>query len=308
MASAAKPVSSILVTGGAGYIGTHVVAALDQAGHNVVAFDIATGAGEFQRGDIGDRARVNTVLRDYDIDTVIHLAASTSASESVSESWKYYQNNTIKTHELLRCCEAHGVERFVFASSAAVYGKPTRRCVEDMLTRPISPYGWTKLLSEYALHGERMRHVIFRYFNVAGGRSRPGSPALVSVACEAACGVRSEVPLFGDGSAVRDYIHVQDLANAHVAAIDYLTRGGPSTIINCGLGRGVSVREVLDTVASISDAALPIREVDPRVGDPANVVADNSRLKRLLAWQPRYASIEAIVSDAMRCERDRLAT
>ena len=312
--------SNILITGGAGYIGSHAGKLLGQAGHRLVTLDnLSKGFagsvthGELVVGDTGDGALVSQLLGDYQIDTVMHFAAWTIVPESVAEPLKYYENNTSNARTLMDCAVRHNVRHFVFSSTAAVYGiPPDGRCAETTVTAPINPYGASKLMAEQMLRdacaASRMRHVILRYFNVAGcdpegqiGQSTKGATLLVKVACEAAAGARPGVSVFGtdyptrDGTGVRDYIHVCDLAEVHQLAMRYLEAGGESRTLNCGYGRGYSVREVLDTVASVSGRPLAITYAGRRAGDPPELVADSSEMTRLFNWQPRHDQLETIV-------------
>ena len=320
--------NNILVTGGAGYIGSHVVKLLGQAGMRAVTLDnLSKGQrdavlyGSLVVGDTGDRELLLRVLREEAIDTVMHFAAFTIVPESVSDPLKYYGNNTCATRNLLQCCVEAGVSQLVFSSTAAVYGIPPGDgiCDEQSSTVPINPYGTSKLMSELMLadvcraHG--MRAVILRYFNVAGsdpdgeiGQSTPGSTLLIKVAAEAIVGKREHVQVFGtdyptpDGTGIRDYIHVTDLANAHVDALHYLNRGGASVTLNCGYGHGYSVREVLDTVRRLG-GAFKIIESPRRAGDPPSLTARAERVKQVLGWQPRYDSLDTIVETSMAWER-----
>ncbi len=319
---------TVLVTGGAGYIGSHVVKLLGDAGRDVVTLDNlskgfaeAVVHGELVVGDTGDRALVARLLREHAVDTVMHFAALTVVPESVADPLRYYANNTCNTRNLLECCAAHGVRHFVFSSTAAVYGIPDDGLAgEDSPTRPINPYGASKLMSEQMLAdlcaASELRAVALRYFNVAGcdpdghiGQSTPGATLLVKVACEAALGKRAELAIFGtdyptpDGTGVRDYIHVCDLADAHLSALEYLEAGGASTTLNCGYGHGYSVREVLDTMARVHGAPLPIVESPRRAGDPPTLVARAERIRELLGWQPRLDDLQAIVASSLRWER-----
>ena len=319
---------NVLVTGGAGYIGSHVVRQLGELGHHIVVLDnLSKGfreavlAGDLVVGDTGDRALVSGVLRDHAITAVMHFAAYTIVPESVSNPLKYYGNNTCNTRSLLECCAEAGVKHFIFSSTAAVYGIPEALpATEDSPTAPINPYGMSKLMSEHMLRdlsaASPLRHVILRYFNVAGsdpggriGQSTPEATLLIKVACEHAAGKRSSVAIFGtdyrtpDGTGVRDYIHVEDLADAHVKALDYLAGGGGSVTLNCGYGHGYSVREVLDTVARVEGAPLNVIERPRRAGDPPSLVAGASRIRATLGWTPRYDDLEVIVRTSLAWER-----
>ena len=261
------------------------------------------------------------LLAERQVATVMHFAAHTVVPESVENPLKYYRNNTCNTRSLLSCCEAAGVSEFIFSSTAAVYGVPADGvCSEDSPTRPINPYGTSKLMSEWMLRDlarvGRIRYVTLRYFNVAGadpggriGQCTQQATLLVKVACEAAVGKRPGVSIFGtdyptrDGTGVRDYIHVEDLAEAHVKALEYLGGGGDSVTLNCGYGHGYSVREVLDTVARLNRAPLEIREAPRRPGDPPELVARAERIGQVLGWSPRYDDLEVIVRPSLEWER-----
>jgi UDP-glucose 4-epimerase len=319
---------TILVTGGAGYIGSHVVGQLQQRGEHVVVLDNlysgfreAVGDAELVVGDVGDRELVTHTLDRHGIDTVMHFAAHTVVPESVADPLKYYGNNTCNTRNLLACCVDGGVRHFVFSSTAAVFGMPPGGVAEeDTPTAPINPYGASKLMSEMMLRdvsaATRLRHVILRYFNVAGcdpqgriGQSTPNATLLIKVACEHAAGRRARLSLFGtdydtpDGTCIRDYIHVSDLADAHLRALDYLRTGGTSTTLNCGYGHGYSVRQVLDAVGRVSGKTLNVEEQPRRPGDPPVLVARSDRLKALLGWQPQYDNLDTIVRTALAWER-----
>jgi len=319
---------SILVTGGAGYIGSHVVALLGDAGQPVVTLDnLYTGFresvlhGDFVEGDMGDMALVSKVLADYQVDTVMHFAAHTIVPESVAEPLKYYGNNTAKTRNLLECCHKAGVKNFVFSSTAAVYGMPEDNIArEDSPLKPINPYGTSKLMSEWMLRdlsaASDLRHVALRYFNVAGsdpqgriGQSTRKATLLIKVAAEAAVGKRPGVSIFGtdyptpDGTGIRDYIHVTDLAHAHLDALEYLRKGGTSTTLNVGYGHGYSVREVLEAVQRVDGKPLQITEQPRRAGDPPSLVAHAERVREVLGWTPRHDDLDFIVKTSLEWER-----
>lgn len=323
--------NSILVTGGAGYIGSHVVKLLGRTGHRVVTLDnLSKGRrdavlyGDLVVGDTGDASLVSRLLREYEVDTVMHFAAFTIVPESVSEPLKYYRNNTCSTRSLLECCVAHGVQHFIFSSTAAVYGLPEGGiCDETTPTQPINPYGQSKLMSEHMLRdvcqASLMRAAVLRYFNVAGsdpdgeiGQSTPGATLLVKVAVEAAVGTRDSVAIFGtdyttpDGTGIRDYIHVSDLASAHLAALEYLANGGNTLTVNCGYGHGYSVREVLDAVNRIGNIELAVRECPRRAGDPDMLISRAERIKNVFAWEPRYDKLDDIVATSLAWERKLL--
>ena len=325
--------SSILVTGGAGYIGSHVLRQLRERGERVVVLDnLSTGyrsavlGAPLVVGDTGDRDVVARVLAEHSIDTVLHFAAHTIVPESVSDPLKYYGNNTCATRNLLEQCDRAGVRHFVFSSTAAVYGIPEGGlAAEGSPTVPINPYGLSKLMSEWMLRdlaaAASLRYVALRYFNVAGsdpggriGHTAPNATLLVKVACQHAVGLRPRVSVFGtdyptpDGTGVRDYIHVEDLASAHLCALDYLRGGGESTTLNCGYGHGYSVREVLDMVCRVRGGQpLTVVEAPRRAGDPPSLVAVAERIRATLRWQPRHDDLETIVRTQFDWERRLLA-
>lgn len=319
---------SILVTGGAGYIGSHVVRQLGERGERVVILDnLSTGFrsavlnGLLIVGDTGDRELVDRLLQEHGIDTVMHFAAHTVVPESVSNPLKYYGNNTCCTRSLLQSCAAAGIKHFVFSSTAAVYGIPEGGvAAEDSPTQPINPYGTSKLMSEWMLRdlaaASALRYVVLRYFNVAGsdpggriGQSTINGTLLTKVACETAVGKRPHVSIFGtdyptpDGTGVRDYIHVEDLASAHVKALEYLRSGGESRTLNCGYGHGYSVREVLSMVNRLN--GQPIRTVEQarRAGDPPTLVARAQRVREVLGWTPQFNDLSVIVQSQLAWER-----
>ena len=320
--------NKVLVTGGAGYIGSHVVQQLVGRGEQVVVIDnLSTGFREAVRGaelvvgNIGDRALVSEVLTTHHVDAVLHFAAHTVVPESVSDPLRYYGNNTVNTCNLLASCAEAGVDKFIFSSTAAVYGLTDNGIAdEDTPTQPYNPYGRSKLMSEMMLRDfcatGAMRHVILRYFNVAGcdpqgriGHSAPLATLLIKAACEHAVGKRDSLSIYGtdyetpDGTGIRDYIHVEDLATAHLCALDYLRGDGASLILNCGYGHGYSVREVLDAVARIGGHPLNIIELPRRAGDLPMLIACSDRLKEVLDWRPRYDDLDVIVRTALQWER-----
>ncbi len=322
----------ILVTGGAGYIGSHVVKQLGPMGERLVIIDnLSTGFrdavlhGDFVEGDTGDMELVSRVLREYDVESVIHFAAHTIVPESVENPLKYYGNNTCKTRNLLECCQKAGVKHFIFSSTAATYGIPEGSlCSEDTPTSPINPYGMSKLMSETMLRDLSLacdlRHVILRYFNVAGsdpdgqiGQSTKNATLLIKVAAEVAVGKREKLYVFGtdyptaDGTGVRDYIHVSDLADAHIQALDYLRHGGQSTLLNCGYGHGYSVREVINAVNRVHGLPITVQEQPRRAGDPPALVAAVDKIHRTLKWKPRFDDLEFIVKTSLEWEKRLLA-
>ncbi|MEM3553951.1 MAG: UDP-glucose 4-epimerase GalE [Candidatus Bathyarchaeia archaeon] len=313
----------ILVTGGAGYIGSHTVKELLRAGYEVVAVDdLTSGHREFVltkhfvQADIRNRASLEEIFRCYPIQAVMHFAALTSVPESVADPGRYYEVNLLGSLNLLEVMLTFGVKRLVFSSSAAVYGDPEKIPIpEDHPTRPKSPYGKSKLmfeeiLSDYA-HAYGFSYISLRYFNAAGsdpegeiGEWHEPERHLIPIVLEAALGKRPYVEIFGtdydtpDGTGVRDYIHVMDLAWAHVLALKYLEAGGKSGVYNLGIGRGYSVQEVIEISRKVTGREIPVREASRRPGDPAILVADPTRAQKELGWQPRYTSLEPIVDTA----------
>jgi UDP-glucose 4-epimerase len=320
----------ILVTGGAGYIGSHAVLALRDAGWPVVVIDnLVTGFRwavpddvVFVEGNIGNSALVSATLKTHNIGAILHFAGSVVVPESVDNPLKYYDNNTNNSRGLIASAINAGVRHFIFSSTAATYGIPDESPVrEDMPTMPINPYGMSKLMTEHMLRDVAAAHdfnyCALRYFNVAGadpqgrsGQSTAGATHLIKVAVEAALGRRSHVSVFGtdfdtaDGTGVRDYIHVSDLAAAHVLALEHLmAEPAQSHTLNCGYGRGFSVLDVLDTVDRITN--LPITRVmeGRRAGDPDALISDNSKITQRFDWKPRYANLQTIVEHALQWER-----
>ena len=318
----------VLVTGGAGYIGSHVVRQLGEAGHDIVVFDnLSTGyrwavtAGELVVGDLADEAAIDRLFSEHRFEAVLHFAANIVVPESVANPLKYYSNNTRNTLNLLKAVERHQVPYMVFSSTAAVYGMPEQTVLtEDLPLAPINPYGASKMMSERMIMdladtGD-LNYVILRYFNVAGanpdgllGQATPEATHLIKVASECVTGQRDGMSVFGtdydtrDGTCIRDYIHVEDLAKAHVMALEYMARGGESQVLNCGYGRGFTVREVIDVVKSESGVDFPVEETGRRAGDPAALMADNTRIKDVLGWQPDYDDLNTIVRTALAWEK-----
>jgi UDP-glucose 4-epimerase len=328
---------TVLVTGGAGYIGSHTVRQLVAAGYRVVVLDdLSTGhrwavapQATLVEGNAGDSSLVGALIEEHAVDAVVHFAGSIVVPESVADPLKYYGNNTAASRNLIEVCVTKGVERFVFSSTAAVYGIPEKLPVpETAPTRPINPYGRSKLITEWMLEdvaassaARGFKHVILRYFNVAGasldgalGQATKAATHLIKVACEAACGVREKVTVFGtdyptpDGTCVRDYIHVEDLAGAHLDALRYLEKGGASDIFNCGYGHGFSVREVLSMVERVSGVKLRIEDGPRRAGDAAELVAEAAKIRGVLGWVPQQEDLEVICSTAFQWESKLLRT
>jgi UDP-glucose 4-epimerase len=320
---------SILVTGGAGYIGSHMVLELLDAGEEVVALDnLATGAAwavpkgaTFVEGDVGNQDLMRGLIRKHRVDAIIHFAASVVVPESVADPLRYYLNNTVKSRGLIDVAVRSGIQQFIFSSTAAVYGMTGDKPVaEDAQLRPISPYGSSKLMTEIMLgdtgraHG--LPHAILRYFNVAGadpkgraGQSTPHATHLIKIACETATGKRSHMEVFGtdyptrDGTCLRDYIHVSDLANAHMVALRQLRGGGASDVFNCGYGRGVSVLEVIEAVKRIAGLNFEARNAPRRPGDPAAIIAAPDKIRATLGWQPKHDDLDTMVRQALAWER-----
>jgi UDP-glucose 4-epimerase len=321
---------TILVTGGAGYIGSHMVLELVDAGEEVVVLDnLSTGfewavarSAELVVGDIGDAELVGRVLRERQVEAIIHFAGSIVVPESVSNPLMYYENNTVKSRGLIAAAVASGVKQFIFSSTAAVYGNPAENPVTETADlRPMSPYGWSKLMTEIMLRdtaaAHDFRYVALRYFNVAGadpkgrsGQSTPKATHLIKVACETALGKRGHMEVFGtdyptrDGTCIRDFIHVKDLARAHVAALTHLRAGGEANVFNCGYSKGYSVLEVLDAVKRVAGKNMDIRYSPRRPGDPAAIVAASSKIRDQLGWVPEHDDLDRIVAQALAWEAE----
>ncbi|MAN61597.1 MAG: UDP-glucose 4-epimerase GalE [Parvibaculum sp.] len=320
---------SVLVTGGAGYIGSHMVLALADAGEAVTVLDnLSTGLrtavdsrAELVEGDIGDAELVRGIFQRKNITDVVHFAGSIVVPESVTDPLKYYSNNTAKTRNLIECCVKEAVPRFVFSSTAAVYGSPEQVPVtEDVQLAPMSPYGRSKLMSEWMLQdvaaAHELTYVVLRYFNVAGadpagrsGQSTKDATHLIKVAVQTALGTRDHMKIFGDdyatpdGTGVRDYIHVSDLISAHEAAVTYLRSGGESLIANCGYGHGSSVKQVIEAVERVAGKKIDARLDARRAGDPAEIVADAALARKTLGWKPEHDDLDEIVRHAFHWER-----
>lgn len=320
---------AVLVTGGAGYIGSHMVWELLDRAEKVIVLDrLSTGfdwvvptEAELVVGDVGDSSLVGDIIARHQIDAIIHFAGSIVVPESVADPLGYYENNTVKSRSVIEAAVRHGVKHFIFSSTAAVYGSPSSMPVsEDAPTLPESPYGSSKLMTEIMLRDAAAAHDLaytaLRYFNVAGadpqgrtGQSTRGATHLIKVACETALGKRPFIDVYGtdyatrDGTCVRDYIHVTDLARAHYLALQRLRAGGASMVANCGYGRGYSVLEVLEAVKDVVGTSFDIRYGGRRPGDAEAIVADASRARRELGWKAEHDDLHRIVSHALQWER-----
>jgi len=320
---------TVLVTGGAGYVGSHMVHALAEAGESVVVIDnLSTGFSAFLPegvplfiGDAADENLVEGVIAAHGVESIVHFAGSVVVPDSMRDPLAYYRNNTMTTRNLLSAAVKCGVNRFIFSSTAAVYGNPDQVPVpEHAPTRPLSPYGSSKLMTEIMLHDVALAHgmnyVALRYFNVAGadpqariGLATKGATHLLKIAVEAAIGQRAKIDVFGtdyptpDGSCIRDFIHVSDLAQAHRAALSYLRGGGASVTLNCGYGRGYSVLEAIEAVRRVSGRNFAVQHTARRPGDIMTMIADTSRIRSVLGWTPQYDDLETIAAHALAWEQ-----
>ena len=322
----------VLVTGGAGYIGSHAILALREAGYPVVVIDnLSTGERRLVPkdvplvvGNIADQELVSAVISEHKCKAAMHFAGSVIVPESIIDPLKYYANNTATSRDLIACCVREGIKAFIFSSTATVYGNP--QCVplpETAETLPVNPYGTSKLMTEWMLRdvsaATGMHHAILRYFNVAGadpagrsGQSGPDSSHLIRVACELIVGKRSKMSVFGtdyttpDGTCIRDYVHVSDLAEAHVLALEHLLRHGENVILNCGYGHGFSVWQVIDVVRKLVGRELAIHMSARRAGDAEILVSDSRKIRETLGWKPRFDDLETIVNTALDWERKRV--
>lgn len=313
---------NILVTGGAGYIGSHVVKQLGElTSHNITILDnLSTGFeknilfGKLIKEDLSNTEEIEKTFKENSFDVVIHFAASIVVPESVENPLKYYMNNTVNTTNLINIASKNGIKKFIFSSTAAVYGEPKVVPVDEFsATNPINPYGWSKLMSERVLidtakANKDFKYIILRYFNVAGasldgkiGQSFPNAIHLIKIASETAIGKRDRMYIYGDdydtydGICIRDYIHIEDLANAHLKAIEF----DESDIFNCGYRRGFSVKEVIDTMKKVSKVDFKIIKENRRVGDSPILISDNSKIKKLMDWKPKYNNLELICETAL---------
>lgn len=320
---------TVLVTGGAGYIGSHMVLELIDAGERVVVIDnLSTGfrwavspQAKLVVADIEDLDVVRSVIRANNVSAIIHFAGSIVVPDSVADPLGYYHNNTVKSRGLIAAAVEMEVPHFIFSSTAAVYGNPQENPVsEAAVTAPVSPYGSSKLMTETMLadtsRAHDFRYVALRYFNVAGadpngrsGQSTPRATHLIKVACETALGKRGHMEMFGedypthDGTCVRDYIHVTDLARAHLSALGYLRKGGASDVFNCGYSKGYSVKEVIEAVKRVSGVDFKVAKSPRRAGDPAAIVAASAKIRDGLGWQPMHDNLDKIVAQALAWEK-----
>jgi len=319
---------NILVTGGAGYVGSHAVQVLAQQGHHVLVYDnLSTGnawavrSAELFVGDLADNKLLSKLMREYRFDAVLHFAASVDVEESVTLPLKYYYNNTVNTLNLIQQIERFSIPYFILSSTAAVYGSPCVDSVgENQPPAPISPYGSSKMMAERicidASISANFKYIILRYFNVAGadpglaiGQATPNARHLIKAICEVLTGKKPELIVFGDdynsvdGTCIRDYIHVHDLAHAHILALEYLVDGGQSDILNCGYGHGYSVYDVIASAERASGQKIPVRIAERRQGDPPKLLADSRKIRSILDWKPKYDDLDIIITHALQWEK-----
>ena len=320
----------ILITGGAGYIGSHIVNLLGKTDHSLITYDnLSTGrresvvAGELVEGDLNDLDKLDTLMKSTSFDAVFHFAGSIVVPESVEDPTKYYQNNTTNTFNLIQLCLKNNINNFIFSSTAAVYGIPEGGVAsEESFTNPINPYGRTKLITEWMLEdiakaNPDFNYIALRYFNVAGGsidgkvgQCSPLSTHLLKIACETALGKREKMTIFGDdyntkdGTCIRDYIHTDDLAQAHIEALNYLVKEKKSHILNCGYGWGFSVKEVLAAVKEVSGVDFTVEMGERRAGDPAALTSKADKIKQVLGWTPKYNDLKLIIKTALDWEKN----
>lgn len=319
---------SVLVTGGAGYIGSHVVSLLGEAGKDIIILDnLSTGRtenilyGKLIVGDLRNQALLDEVFSQHNIEAVLHFAGSIVVPESVENPTLYYQNNTENSANLIKTCIKHNVKKFIFSSTAAVYGMPEAGVAsEETPTNPINPYGRSKLMTEWMLqdvsHAHDFSYVALRYFNVAGasktgkiGQSTPRATHLLKTAAEVVTKKRAGMSIFGtdyntkDGTCIRDYIHVDDLAQAHLDALSYLDKGGNSQILNCGYGHGFTVKEVIGAVESYVGQKLNVEMGPRRAGDAVELISKAEKIKSVLGWSPKYNDLPYIVKSAVEWEK-----
>lgn len=323
----------VFITGGAGYIGSHIVNALGKQQHDILVYDnLSTGHewailyGRLVKGDLADSKLLNQTLDAFRPDAVIHFAASIQVGESVLKPLLYYRNNVVNTLNLLEAMEKNGIQNLIYSSTAAVYGMPETITVDETAPlRPINPYGQSKVMVEHILQdlsaATDFRYIALRYFNVAGadaecriGQAYQESTHLITRALKTAHGEFSKLAIYGsdyptpDGTCIRDYIHVDDLASAHVLSLNYLMETGKSDVMNCGYGHGFSVREVVATARKVTGIDFPVEDTDRRAGDTAQIVADSAKLRRITGWQPRHDDLEFIIKTAWDWEMKRQKT
>ena len=320
----------IFITGGAGYIGSHVVKALGEAGHELLIYDnLSTGHewavlhGRLVRGDLADTILLNGILSAFRPDAVVHFAASIQVEESVREPLKYYRNNVVNSIHLLETMTRHGIRNFIYSSTAAVYGIPEKIPLDETAPlNPINPYGASKVMVERILkemsQAHDFRYIALRYFNVAGadpegriGQAYAEATHLITRALKTAKGEFPRLLIYGadyptpDGTCIRDYIHVNDLAGAHVRALEHLMAGNASDVMNCGYGHGFTVREVVAAAKRVTGIDFPVLETDRRPGDPPALIADSTRIRALTGWSPRHDDLEFIIRTAWDWEKNR---